>query len=195
MNKVQFEDELERLAKGFKYDMTAEKAQAYFVTYGHMDVAIWKETVRRALLAPRYPTPEYLHTICEHVSQEVRDKARHADDRACQNFMAGKTRIVSRTEVDQQYGQFRLLAMLQAMKSRNFSETMLNFLWGWLEVPTNQDYARRTGILDSILGEIDYYELKTAGQNPDHMPQPTANTNVEVEIEVVHTSMETERAI
>ena len=182
MNKVQFEDELERLAKGFKYDMTAEKAQAYFVTYGHVDVAVWKETVRQALLAPRFPTPEYLQAICERVAQAAHDKARHADDRACKSFMEGRTNIIARTPDDQAYGQFRFLAMRMAMKSKNFSETILNYLWGWLEAKKNQDYARRAGILDSILGEIDYYEKKAAGESETYLPQPTANTSVEVEI-------------
>ena len=183
MTKQQFEDELERLANGFKYDMTAEKAQAYFVTYGHLDAATWKETVRQALLAPRFPTPEYLAMISDRVAQAARDKARHADDRACKSFMDGRTAIVARNPEDQAYGEFRFKMLLFAMKSGDkFAETILNFLWGWLESPKNQAYARRAGILDDILGELDYYELKAAGKNPDHVPQPTANTSVEVEV-------------
>lgn len=171
------------LANGFKYEMTEEKGDAYFTTFGHLNHAIWKETVRQALLSPRFPALDHLLDICERVSQAARDKARHVDDRAAKNFFAGKTQLVNRNPADQAYGEFRFMVLRMALKSgEQFAETMLNYLWGWLESPKNQAYARQAGVLDTILGEIDYYEIKAAAGNPNHTPQPTANTAVEIEV-------------
>lgn len=183
MKKEDFENDLERLAIGHRYEMTAEKARAYWEKFGHYEHRIWKEVVTHALLAPRFPSEDQMYAICDRVVEDFRRQDNASLDRDAKHFMGGHTRLLNRNPDDQAYGEFRFKALIMALKSGDkFAETVLNFLWGWLEAPKNQDYARRTGILDSILGEIDYYEKKAAGENDAYIPQPTANTTVEVEI-------------
>lgn len=55
MTKNEFMGQFDRLCRGFKFDSTAEQAEAWFRRVGHVGLDVWAESVTNLLCAERFP--------------------------------------------------------------------------------------------------------------------------------------------
>lgn len=55
MTKPEFTGQFERLCAGFRYESTAEQADAWFRRVGHIGLTVWAESVTNLLCADRFP--------------------------------------------------------------------------------------------------------------------------------------------
>lgn len=175
MNKQEFEDELDRLAKGFNYEMTEEKSRAYWERFGHLELRVWKEAVRHSLMSPRFPIEDHLADLCERAAN-----AYHAHEVQSSNHDAKKffnSTIVASPgqpiEADA-YNKFRMMSILCALKSDDYDQTIVDYLTGYVENEYRARWAESQPsrglkgqvqtLLDTLLEEIVYYEQRVAEQ-------------------------------